>query len=126
MELSAKEYILKHVIEACDLGPIPDGKLPSEFYDDLDELGHYDTLNDELEYEFRVSGEETSLPCECSRHYESVQVARDLGDVAVSWTYRYGGGKHGEPDSIDWLNDAYFVKCEKVVKTVNVYTKENN
>lgn len=129
MKPSAKEHIMKYVIDeflSTTDRAVPFVSDELSVYDSWDlliEAGHYDILNDKLQYEFRCSGEETNMTCEYSRHYESVQVARDLGHAAVSWTYWYGGGKHGEPESIDWLDDAYFVKCEKVVKTVNVFSK---
>tara|TARA_R110000851_G_scaffold62675_5_gene143568 strand:+ start:270 stop:668 length:399 start_codon:yes stop_codon:yes gene_type:complete len=126
--LSAKECILKFILNYVsernvNIKPVPDGVLPSDHWEEMIDEGHEDDLNDAMQYEFRGSGEETNLPCDCSRHYESYTMARDLGDVSVAWTYWYGGGKHGEPDAIEWLDDAYFVSCEKVVKTVNIYSK---
>jgi hypothetical protein len=74
-------------------------------------------------YEFRCSGQETNLPCEVSsRCYESEQVAAKLSDGSyVSWVYWTGGGKHGEPDAIDWMEDAFFVDCEEKQKMVTTY-----
>lgn len=129
MKLSAKEHILKYVLDEFlsttyrDVPFVSDELSVCESWDLLVASGHYNALNDLLQHEFRCSGEETNLPCEYSRYYESVQVARNLGGAAVSWTYWYGGGKYGEPETVDWLDDAYFVKCEQVVKTVNVFSK---
>jgi len=52
---------------------------------------------------------------------------RSCGDW-VGWTYWYGGGKHGEPDAIDWLSDAYnlIVTEEEKLVVVRTYTKEEN
>ena len=73
----------------------------------------YDTLV-ELEYhwdyesEFREGTVETKLPTCYSRHYECKEVARKLSDGTwVGWTYYYGGGKHGDPESVPWMDDAY-------------------
>lgn len=62
---------------------------------------------------------ETDVPCEYSRHYESQSVAYQMDDGTwVGWTYWYGGGKHGEPESIDWIREAYdldVVEEEKLI-----------
>lgn len=78
-----------------------------------DEIGniweeHYDEFYDAI-YEFRSSGEETNLSAPHSRHYESEQVASETPFGWVSWTYWYGGGKHSNPEEIDWKEDAFFV-----------------
>ena len=76
------------------------------------------------EADFRSSGEGSSLPDRASsRHYDCDEVARKLSDGTwVGWTYWYGGGKHGEPDAIDWLGKAYDVHCEVVTRPVNVFS----
>jgi len=77
----------------------------------------------DAEQEFRCSGIETDLEAQYSRHYESAQVAKKLDSgVWVSWTYWYGGGKHGEPDAVDWTGSAYQVDCSEEEKTVVVRT----
>ena len=38
----------------------------------------------------------------------------------VGWHYWYGGGKHGEPESIDWIEDAEFVDIESEEEVVIV------
>lgn len=61
-------------------------------------------------YCFRDGEIETNIPAEYSRHYESKSVATKLSDgLWVGWTYWYGGGKHGEPEAVDWLNEAYWL-----------------
>ena len=44
----------------------------------------------------------------------------------VGWTYWYGGGKYGEPEAIDWMDDAYDLACteEEKVVTVRTFTKQ--
>ena len=90
-----------------------------ELYDRLlvDEDRHWD-----FESEFRGSGEDTGLKCDWSRHYESNAVARQLSDGTwVGWTYWFGGGKHGEPEAIEWIDDAYEVECHQETRVVNVF-----
>lgn len=91
-----------------------------ELYDEAyenDDGGLQDARN-----EVRCSGEETGLPCQSSRHYESDAVAAQAPDGSwVGWTYWYGGGKHGEPEAIDWMDEAYdltVVREETVIKRV--------
>ena len=79
-------------------------------------------LQDE-ESEIRCSGTKTGLKAPYSRHYESDAVAAQYVDGSwVGWTYWYGGGKHGEPEAIDWMEDAYEVNCTEEEKMVVVRT----
>ena len=65
--------------------------------------------------EVRCSGEPTALRCEFSRHYESMAVAAQTLDGSwVGWTYYYGGGNHGSPEEMPWLEDAYDVRVTRV------------
>jgi hypothetical protein len=77
-------------------------------------------------YNLRTDGTETRLQCEYSRHYESESVAAQMLDGSwVGWTYWYGGGKHGEPEAVEWLEDAYNLECqeEEQVVVVRTFTK---
>lgn len=87
-----------------------------ELWDDSDDM--YDTIS-----EIRCSGIDTGLPGQYSRHYESEEVAVQCpnGDW-VGFTYWSGGGKFGEPDAIDWIQDAYDVDCVSEEKLVMVHT----
>lgn len=87
-----------------------------QFYDD----NKYDVCEIiDATYEFRDSGIETNLEAPYSRHYESEQVAAKIADQWVSWTFWHGGGKHGEPEAIDWIESAKIVNCtEEEVMTI--------
>lgn len=107
------------------------GKEPPDFpCEGIEEL--YDRLveNDEhwdAKGEIRPGKVETGLDCEWSRHYESKAVAMQFPDGSwVGWTYWYGGGKHGEPEAVDWMEYAYDLRCdeEEKVVTVRTFTKE--
>lgn len=68
--------------------------------------------------------EETGLPCEYSRHYEAKAVAAEMPDGSwVGWTYWYGGGKHGEPGEVDWMEYAYDLTYGEETRTVKVWQK---
>jgi hypothetical protein len=103
--------------------PAPEN-LTAENIDDLYEEtnGEDYELQDAIS-EVRYSGVETHLSCPSSRHYESDAVAAKAPDGSwVGWTYWYGGGKHGEPEAIDWIEDAYDVICAEEEKLVVVRT----
>lgn len=79
---------------------------------------YYDGMED-----FRNCGVETGLPTEYSRHYESESVATQMDDGSwVGWTFWHGGGKHGEPEAIEWMNEAYDLDCVEEQKLVTVRT----
>lgn len=98
------------------------GEQIDQRYDELvAQDAHWDARS-----EVRCGDVETDLPCEHSRHYESKSVAAKAPNGQwVGWTYWYGGGKHGEPEAIDWIEDAYFLDCveEQKVVTVRTFTK---
>lgn len=79
--------------------------------------------------EIRCSGIETGLPGQYSRHYESEEVAVQCpnGDW-VGFTYWHGGGKHGEPEAIDWMEYAYDLDCveEEKLVVVQTFTKKGD
>ncbi len=110
---TAAEYIIEEIEEIardwCN------GEKPDE-----------DTIQD-ASNDFRCSGEPSGLDRrKYSRHYDCHEVAKVLDNgVTVGWTYWYGGGKHGEPDAIEWIDDAYFVDVKQETKIVNVYKFKN-
>lgn len=66
---------------------------------------------------------ETGLPVDGSRHYESKAVAAQVGGYWVGWTYWFGGGKHGEPGSIEWIDDAYLLEVTEETRVIQVFKK---
>lgn len=79
---------------------------------------HYDYM-----HEFRVGEYNTDIHTPYSRHYESRSVASEMtGGIWVGWTYWYGGGKYADPDSIDWMSEAYFLDHKEEEKTVIIKT----
>ena len=110
IRLYLAEQVMKDDPEAEDLDFIEDSDY---WYDAMHDLrGGFD--------------EETGLPCECCRHYESKSVAKKIGDHWIGWTYWYGGGKHGEPWAVDWISKAYFldVEEEEVTITKRTFTRK--
>lgn len=96
----------------------------TEIEDRRRELDEEDGLED-ARPEVRGSGIETGLPCESSRHYEAKAVAAQMLDGSwVGWTYWYGGGKHGEPDAVEWIEYAYDVEVREVTKVVQEFSRK--
>jgi len=108
-------YILENPEDSC--GPLDTNEQVDAEYSRLNEdWGLQDTAE-----EFREGEVQTNLECDWSRHYESKAVARKLSDGTwVGWTYWYGGGKHGEPEAIGWMDDAYEINCVETEKLVVV------
>lgn len=90
-----------------------------DLYQELEEEG----LMQDPASEFRSGEVNTDIPCDWSRHYESKSVAAKMFDGSwVGWTYWYGGGRHGEPEAIDWMGGAYDLDCKEEEKLVVVRT----
>ncbi len=86
-----------------------------------DEL--YEAIHD-AERDVRGGDYDAELPPPLSRHYESKIVAAKMLDGSyLAWVYWYGGGKHGEPESIPWIEDAFEVEAKSVTVTKLVFTK---
>jgi hypothetical protein len=80
------------------------------------------TLQD-AKNDVRYGGEDTGLPTPSSRHYEADARAIQFPDGSwVGFTYWHGGGKHGEPEAIEWMGDAYDVTCTEEEKVITVRT----
>lgn len=105
---------------------------PNEITEDtVDDLyeEYYGEIQD-IRYEFREGQFETEGICkDYSQHYETQGVAAKMFDGSyVGWTYWYGGGKHGEPEAIDWMEAAYDLDCveEEKLVIVRTFTKKES
>jgi hypothetical protein len=100
--------------------------LPNNLTEELiDQLYAEDEYADDIhdtEYDFQGGQWTTDIPEDnYSRHYECQSVAAQMPDGSyVGWLYWTGGGKHGEPEGIDWIPDAYNVDCVEEEKMVVV------
>ncbi len=93
-----------------------------ELWNELEEQD-YDYICDKRNG-FRERGTDTGLgERECSRHYECKEVAHPITglDFWIGWTYWYGGGKHGEPESIRWIDDAYLIEVTTEMRPVQIF-----
>jgi hypothetical protein len=106
---------------------IPNFDIP-ESEEEIEKLFYCGEISDwtrEALSEFRDSyDEETDIEHDWSRHYESKSVAKRLNNGKwVGYTYWFGGGKHGESEAIDWIDEAYFLNCEEKMVMKNFFTK---
>lgn len=93
---------------------------------------YWDALYDDLQdarYDTRHHGIETSIRNRIhhtwERNYDVETRVIHLGDGrGLAYNYVTGGGKHGDPDSFPWWNEAWFVKCTGT-KTVTTHTYED-
>lgn len=99
-----------------DFAKITGEEIDDAYADNVARDQHWDAME-----EVRGGEAETEIKCEWSRHYESKSVAAKLPDGSwIGWTYWYGGGKHGQPEVIDWIDDAYDLTVTEEEKTVVV------
>jgi hypothetical protein len=100
-----------------------DAEITADNVDALYQKLEDDQLHWDYVSEMRGRGVDTGLKCEWSRHYESKAIAAKMPDGSwVGWTYWYGGGKHSEPEAIDWMNEAYDLDCKEEEKMLVVRT----
>ena len=113
------EQKIKHAILVRAGAALPE-TVDAENIDELyaREENLYDVIN-----EFREGEYETKIWTPISRNYETKSVAARMVDGSwVGWTYWYGGGKHGSPETIEWMSDAYDLTCVEEEKLVTVRT----
>lgn len=123
-QLTAQQLIRWSIIQnaVASKAAVLTEELTPENVDEIFEESEHDTLSEAC-YEFREGTVETNIPHEWSRHYEAKSVASPMHNGQwVGWTYWYGGGKHGNPEAIDWMSDAYLLDCKEEEKTVTVRT----
>lgn len=131
MELSGRDKIKWLILSEYDAA-YKDYEMIVREFGDIDNAydfvydgdDQYDLLD--VEGELRKGEIETNIDSPLSRHYENKSVAAQAPDGSwVGWTYWYGGGKHGEPEAIDWMNEAYNLDCvaEEKLVVVRTFTK---
>lgn len=91
--------------------------------DEVEELWSEAEDCQDAKNEIRCSGIPTYVEAPYSRHYESEAVAVQCpnGDW-VGFTYWHGGGKHSNPEEIDWIEYAYDLEYTSEEKIMTVYT----
>lgn len=90
----------------------------------IDEL--FEASKDELEMEEERGAEyETSLRAPYNRNYECCIRAREAPDGSwIAWPYWYGGGKHGCPEAIPWIEDAFEIESWTEIQIVRCFKEK--
>lgn len=122
------EQKIKHAIllKANSVGHIIDFGGAAITAETVDKI--FSDSNEDYELQDEISGfrsgeVETNINAPFSRHYECKSVAAQMPDGSwVGWPYWYGGGKHGEPEAVEWMEDAYALDCVEEEKVVTVRT----
>lgn len=70
----------------------------------------------------------TKLDSRQSRIFKSIEVASKAPDGTwIGWTHWFGGGKHDDPETIEWIEFAYDVTMtvteEKITVTSQTFAK---
>ena len=115
---------LKHLILIRHSAMNSDFALPELTAEHIDAL--YDEQHDNLQdarNEVRGGKVNTGLHAPSSRNYEPYEVAAKAPDGSyIGWTYWTGGGKHSNPEEIDFVEYAYDLTVTEETKTVVVQT----
>lgn len=98
-----------------------------EFYEEVEYEKWEDYIRD-IVSDFRESGEEIDNKVEQDRYYCYQDVAKKITgseDLYLGWTYYFGGGKHAQPDQVEWMEDCYLLTCREVEETriIKIYEK---
>lgn len=113
------KYAILNLAAIWECSQLPDnltGEEVDHLWDEADDI--YDAI-----YEMREGEVDTNIDAPYSRHYESKSVAVQAPNGQwVGFTHWYGGGKHGNPEEIDWIEYAYLLDCKEEEKLVKVQT----
>lgn len=122
--MTPTEKLMQKVIHAATGEIVHDPAEVRMRYQQMEEDPDTADARYDAEVGIRGCGQPTGLPCDYSRHYESKSVAAEMLDGSwVGWTYWYGGGKHGDPGGISWMEDAYDVATEVVMEPVRKFRR---
>ena len=126
MNLTATQLIKKAILteilswaENFKIKTVPE---TPEGIDEAWEIMLEDGIDQDTCEEWRQSGIDTDLPAPFNRNYEIDIIARKIENHWISWPLEYGGGKHQEFSSYDWVEDAEFVDCKEEEKLVTIRT----
>lgn len=124
----AQRLILKHwgnwqQIEEL-LAPISGDQIES-LWDKYSEEDIQDAINEVRWHGDEVVGINTRFHYSWGRHYDvEVRVISLNEGTGLAYNFVSGGGKHGEPESYPWWQEAWYVKCTGT-KTVVTNTYED-
>lgn len=118
--MTPEQKLKRYILEMCE-------GFENHLIDELNVEALYEDAKDNCDSFWDVfhtarEGEfETTIDSEYDRNYENKSVAARMFDGSyVGWTFWYGGGKHGQPQSIDWMPYAYELNCVEQERMVIV------
>lgn len=115
--MTPSQKLKKHLITECD------GEFPSDVVTGEDIDLYWSQINHLLDWRWlRSEGVETDLIAPYDRNYQCRIHASEMEDGTwVAWPYWTGGGKHGDPGSIPWIEDAFEVETWTEPRTVRMF-----
>ena len=76
--------------------------------------------------EARCAGIDTGLKGPFNRNYEcKVLAAKTPDETWIAWNFWYGGGKHGYPEDIPWIESAFEIRHRTETREVDVFWRED-
>lgn len=116
-----KKAILLKAVDFENIEPFSENLTGDQVDDLYDGYDRWDELADPWN-EIRHSGVDCNLKASTwSRHYEVDSKAIKIDGVWVQFDYYYGGGKHGEPEEFDYIENAKIVNCKETQVTITKY-----
>ena len=123
--LTATQLIKKAIVQRIAKQGKDDFQLPTQTPEEIEaayELAVEKDLHWDIVNEMRDSGIKTNLPAPYSRNYETEIHAHFIDGQWVAFVYYFGGGKYGNAEEIEWMEDAFFVDCKEEEKLVTIRT----
>ena len=106
--MTAQELIINHIkkkaIERHE-------KYQIEIPEDITDSDEYCSVK----YDVRHEGQEVIIngkDIPSCRVFECVYHFQEIDGKCVAYPYWFGGGKHGEPESVDWIEYAFFIELD--------------
>jgi|SRR4028118_11929 hypothetical protein len=135
---SIEQFRLKYdAFNLEDVDNFDEDKL-QEFYEELN-YGEWEEIVRDVIYGFRYSGENADDKVYEDRYYCYREVCKKItgsddfskrgsSELYLGWTYYFGGGKHSQPEEVEWMEDCYLLKVREVEETrvVKVYERVEN
>jgi len=123
--LTSTQLIKKAIIQLLNDQNYVDYRQPVTTAEEIEaayDLAVEKRIHWDMQEEVRSGGIETDLPAPHSRHYEVDIHAQLIDSQWVGYNFFHGGGKHGQAESIDWMEDAFFVDCKEELVTITQRT----
>jgi len=129
--MTPSQRIKKAIIERAEYFSKNGMKTQNVTVENVDQL--YDAFWEETDCADWMQDAEADIRCgehetgidgkNYNRYFEDKEVAMEIDGVWVGWTYYFGGGKHSEPEAVDWIDNAYEIKMETKMMPVLFFSR---